>query len=262
MDATTPEAFGLWLPPDLSVHGAGIDNIIWIMHYFMLFLFVGWTGFLIYTLIRFRERKGDATQTANYYGVQTHASSYLEAAIVIVEVVVLVGLSIPVWAELKGEPPAPNRADLHVRVVGEQFAWNVHYPGPDGVFGKTDASLVDGSNPLGVVWDDEAAKDDITTINQFHFPVERKILLDLTSKDVIHAFWMNVMRVKQDAIPGNTVPLWFEAKETGKGEISCAQLCGLGHYRMKGFFSVDTQEEFDAWMAEQAEAAQGEDDYY
>jgi cytochrome c oxidase subunit 2 len=260
MDATTPEAFGLWLPPDISVHGAGIDQIINLMHWFMLFLFVGWAGFLIFTLIKFRARPG---HKADYYGVQTHATSYLEAAIVVVEVVILVGLSIPVWAELKSDPPEPSQADVTVRVVGEQFAWNVHYPGADNKFGKTDASLVDGSNPLGIVWDDVAAKDDIATINQFHFPVGKKVLLSLTSKDVIHSFWMNIMRVKQDAIPGNTVPLWFEAKQTGKGEISCAQLCGLGHYRMKGFFSVDTDEEYAAWLAEQAKSsAGGADDYY
>lgn len=259
MDATKPEAFGFWLPPDISVHGAGIDNIINILHWFMLFLFIGWSTFMLYTLIRFRARAG---HTADYHGVQTHASSYLEAGIVIVEVIILVGLSIPVWAELKSNPPTPTEADVNVRVVGEQFAWNVHYPGADEKFGKTDVALVDGSNPLGIVWDDPAAKDDITTINQFHFPVGKTVLLNLTSKDVIHSFWMNVMRVKQDAIPGSTVPLWFEAKETGKGEISCAQLCGLGHYRMKGFFSVDTEEEYDAWLTEQAAASGGEDDYY
>ncbi|MEE8573692.1 MAG: hypothetical protein V3T20_10525, partial [Gemmatimonadota bacterium] len=219
MDATTPEAFGLWLPPDISVHGAGIDQIINLLHWFMLFLFVGWACFLIFTLFKFRARPG---QKADYYGVQTHATSYLEAGIVVIEVIILVGLSIPVWAELKSDPPQPTQADVVVRVVGEQFAWNVHYPGADNKFGKTDISLVDGSNPLGIVWDDAAAKDDITTINHFHFPVGKKVLLSLSSKDVIHSFWMNIMRVKQDAIPGNTVPLWFEAKETGKGEISCA----------------------------------------
>jgi cytochrome c oxidase subunit 2 len=70
------------------------------------------------------------------------------------------------------------------------------------------------------------------------------------------------MRVKQDAIPGMTVPVWFEAKETGQFEIACAQLCGLGHYRMKGFFTVETEEEFDAWLTEQAAASSFEDDYY
>jgi cytochrome c oxidase subunit 2 len=253
------QEFGYWLPPDISVHGARIDNIINLMHWFMLILFIGWGAFLVYTLIKFRARPGRA---ADYQGVQTHATSYLEAGIVVIEVILLVGLSIPVWAELKVNPPAPSEAEVVVRVVAEQFAWNVHYPGADGKFGKTDVSLVGGSNPLGLVSDDPAGKDDITTINQFHFPVGKQILVHLTSKDVIHSFWMPTMRVKQDAIPGSTFPLWFEAKETGQFEIGCAQLCGLGHYRMKGFFSVDTEEEFAAWQKEQAEAAALEDDYY
>jgi cytochrome c oxidase subunit 2 len=251
--------YGWWLPPDISTHGPGIDNIIVVMHWFMAALFVGWGLFLLYTIFKFRARPG---HKADYHGVRTHMSSYLETAVAVVEVIILVGLSIPVWAEVKGTPPAPEDADVVVRVVGEQFAWNVHYPGKDGVFGKTDIALVNSSNPLGIDQSDPHAKDDITTINQFHFPVGKKVLVNLTSKDVIHSFWMPIMRVKQDAIPGMTVPLWFEATQTGQAEIACAQLCGLGHYRMKGFFSVDTPEQYDAWLAEQAEAASFEDDYY
>jgi len=149
-----------------------------------------------------------------------------------------------------------------VRVVGEQFAWNVHYPGPDGKFGKTDVSLVSSENPLGLVSGDEAAKDDITTINQFHFPVGKKVLVYLTSKDVIHSFNLPVMRVKQDAIPGQTIPVWFEATGTGQFEIACAQLCGLGHYRMKGFFSIDTPDQYAAWLKEQSKAGSFQKSYY
>ena len=252
--------YSWWLPPDISTHGHQIDNIIILLHWFMGILFVGWGIFLAYTLWKFRARPG---HTADYHGVRTHASSYVEAFVAVVEVFFLVGLSIPVWAEMKAEPPTPQEADVVVRIVAEQFAWNVHYPGPDGKFGKTDVSKVGGDNPLGIDWDDAAAKDDVTTINQFHFPVNKNILVNLTSKDVIHSFFLPVMRVKQDAIPGMTVPVWFEAKETGENfEIACAQLCGLGHYRMKGFFHVDTEEGYNAWLAEQAEAASFEDDYY
>jgi cytochrome c oxidase subunit 2 len=251
--------YGWWLPPDISTHGAGIDNIISLLHWFMLVLFVGWGVFMIYTIIRFRARPG---HKADYHGVRTHLSSYIETMVAVVEVIILVGLSIPVWAEVKSNPPTPEEADVVVRVVGEQFAWNVHYPGPDGVFGKTDIALVNSNNPLGIDQSDPHAKDDVTTINQFHFPVGKTVLVNLTAKDVIHSFWLPIMRVKQDAIPGTTVPLWFEATETGEAEITCAQLCGLGHYRMKGYFSVDTPEEYDAWLAEQAEAASFEDDYY
>lgn len=251
--------YGWWLPAQISTHGDQIDNIITILHWFMALLFVGWGAFLVYTLIRFRARPG---QVADYEGVKTHASSYLEGAIALVEVIILVGLSIPVWAEVKANPPSAEEADLEVRVVGEQFAWNIHYPGVDGKFGRTKVELVDGSNPLGIDYDDPAAKDDVTTINQFHFPVGKKVLLNLSSKDVIHSFWLPIMRVKQDAIPGMTVPLWFEARETGEAEIACEQLCGLGHYRMKGFFSVDTDEEFGEWMEEQIASSSFEDDYY
>jgi cytochrome c oxidase subunit 2 len=251
--------YGWGLPPDISTHGWAIDNIIVWMHWFMIVLFIGWGLFMLAALIKFRARPGHG---ANYHGVESHLSTYLEGAIAVVEVVFLVFLSIPVWAEIKTEVPKPEEAEVNVRVVGEQFAWNIHYPGPDGKFGKTDVSLVDGSNPLGIDRKDAAAKDDITTINQFHFPVNKKVLVNLTSKDVIHSFGLPVMRVKQDAIPGMTVPVWFEAKETGQFEIACAQLCGLGHYRMKGFFSVDTPEKYDAWLKEQAAAASFEGDYY
>ena len=251
--------YGWWLPPNISAHGGEIDQILSLMHWFMLILFVGWGAFMIYTVFKFRARDG---VKADYHGVRTHFSSYIEAAVAVVEVIFLVFLSIPVWAAIKAEPPEPQDADVHVRIVAEQFAWNVHYPGPDGKFGKTDVSLVDGANPLGLDASDPNAKDDVTTINQFHFPVNKRILVDLTSKDVIHSFALPVMRVKQDAIPGMTVPVWFEAVETGSYEIACAQLCGLGHYRMKGFFTVETEEEYEAWLTEQAESAGFEDDYY
>lgn len=251
--------YGWGLPPDISTHGPAIDHIIVLMHWFMVVLFIGWGIFMAMALFKFRARAG---HSANYHGVKSHLSTYLEVGIAVVEVIFLVFLSIPVWAEIKAVPPTPDEADVNVRVVAEQFAWNIHYPGPDGKFGKTDVSLVGGDNPLGIDRGDPAAKDDVTTINQFHFPVNKKILVNLTSKDVIHSFALPVMRVKQDAIPGMTVPVWFEAVETGQFEIACAQLCGLGHYRMKGFFSVDTPEQYEAWLKEQAEAASFESDYY
>jgi cytochrome c oxidase subunit 2 len=251
--------YGWWSPVDISTHGYRIDGMIDIIHWFMLVLFIGWGAFYIYTLWRFSASR---SPKADYKGVTSHYSTYLEVGIAVFEVFLLVGLAIPLWADVKGEIPQESDADIVVRVVAEQFAWNIHYPGADGVFGRTDVNLVNGSNPLGLDSDDEAAQDDIQTINQLHFPVNKKVLVYLTSKDVIHSFGMNVMRVKQDAIPGMASPVWFEAKETGDFEISCAQLCGLGHYRMKGFFKVHTDESYDEWMTEQAASAGFEDSYY
>ena len=142
--------------------------------------------------------------------------------------------------------PSASEA-LVVQVTGEQFAWNIHYPGPDGKFGRTDLKLLDlQSNPLGLDRDDPAAKDDVTTLNQMHLPANKPVIVRLRSKDVIHSFGVPEFRVKQDAIPGLTIPIWFIPNvttaemraKTGNAEfqyeIACAQLCGLGHARMRG----------------------------
>ena len=146
---------------------------------------------------------------ANYTGVKSHASNYSEIGVAVVEAILLFGFAIPLWAARVDVMPAESEA-LVVQVTGEQFAWNMHYPGPDGVFGRTDIQLLDlQSNPLGLDRADPAAKDDVTTVNQLYLPVNRPIIVRLRSKDVIHSFGVPEFRVKQDAIPGLTIPIWF-----------------------------------------------------
>ena len=146
---------------------------------------------------------------ANYTGVKSHTSSYLEVAVAVVEAILLFGFSIPLWAARVDHMPPESEA-LVVQVTGEQFAWNVHYAGPDGVFGRTDIKLIDlQSNPLGLDRSDPAAKDDVTTLNQLYLPVNKPIIVKLRSKDVIHSFGVPEFRVKQDAVPGLTIPIWF-----------------------------------------------------
>ncbi len=159
--------------------------------------------------------------------------------------------AIPAWATRVRDFPADSEAVV-VRVTGEQFAWNVHYPGNDGRFGRRDIKLVGADNPIGLDRTDPDAKDDITTTNQLNFPVDRPILVHLSSKDVIHSFGLVEMRVKQDAIPGMDIPVWFIPNRIGDYELACSQLCGLGHYRMRGFVSVKTDADFKTWLAEEA----------
>jgi cytochrome c oxidase subunit 2 len=249
----------LGLPALAATHGAQIDNLIGWIHVFMLVLFVGWGAFFVYTLVRFRQSRHPV---ATYTGVKSHASSYLEVGVLVVELVLLFGFSIPLWAMRVDRIPAESEA-LVVQVTGEQFAWNVHYPGPDAKFGRTDLKLLDvQSNPLGLDRADPAAKDDVTTLNQLYLPVDKPIIVKLRSKDVIHSFGVPEFRVKQDAIPGLTIPIWFvpdvttEEMRARKGnpefqyEIACAQLCGLGHYRMRGFVTVLNTDEFQKWLDE------------
>lgn len=252
----------LGLPLLAAAHGGQIDNLIGWIHMFMAILFIGWGGFFVYAIIRFRRSRNPV---ANYAAVKSHASSYLEIGVAVVEGVLLFGFSIPLWAARVDRIPPESEA-LVVNVTAEQFAWNVRYAGSDGKFGRTDIKLIDlQENPLGVDRSDPAAKDDVTTLNQLYLPANRPIIVKLRSKDVIHSFGVPEFRVKQDAIPGLTIPVWFIPNVTTaemrartgnpefEYEIACAQLCGLGHYRMRGFVTVLSTEEFQKWMdAEQA----------
>jgi len=250
----------LFFPEGASAHAASIDQVVDLVHWLMLLLFVGWGAFFVYVLFRFRRSRNPK---ADYTGAKSKASTWAEVGVAVIEAVLLIGFSIPLWADRMDRRPPEDQSTV-VRVVAQQFAWNVWYPGPDGVFGRSSVDLVDeATNPLGIDPDDEAAKDDITTINQLYLPVDKPVIIHLTSKDVIHSFNLPHMRIKQDAIPGLSIPLWFvptvttEQMRARKGnpefdyEIACAQLCGNSHYSMRGFLHVQTQEEFEAWLAEQ-----------
>ena len=306
----------LGLPLNAAAHGDKIDVLLLLLHILMVVLFVGWGAFFLYLLFRFRRGRNPQ---ADYHGVKSHASSYIEVAIAFCEVVLLVGLSIPFWSwKVSAFPTDPDT--VRIRVIGQQFAWNMQYPGPDGIFGATKIELVnEESNPIGLDREgDPHAKDDIVTINQLHLPVDTPVILDLSTKDVIHGFSLPLLRVKQDMIPGMSIPIHFVATQTsdqlreqmvrpltlptedslmglvamadyqdadGKGilkkgqsvrsstveklvtagiteiqvgpryaaEIACAQLCGLGHYRMKGFLTIHTAEEYAEWIEEELE---------
>jgi cytochrome c oxidase subunit II len=260
----------LGLPALATTNGGQIDGLIGWTHIFMLVLFVGWGGFFLYALFRFRRSRNPV---ADYAGVRSHTSSYLEIAVAVVEAILLVGFSIPLWAARVDHAPAESEA-LVVEVTGEQFAWNIHYAGPDRKFGKTDIKLLDlQSNPLGLDRDDPAAKDDVTTLNQLYLPVNKPIIVRLRSKDVIHSFGVPEFRVKQDAVPGLTIPIWFVPNVTTADmrtrmgnsefqyEIACAQLCGLGHAKMRGFVTVVTADEFQKWLDEKVKEQSAPDPF-
>ena len=260
------------LPVGISSVSGRIDEIIVIVHYLMLVLFVGWGIFFIISLIKFRASKN---KKANYKGVESHYSSLLEAAVAVIEIIILFGFAFPIWAERVNDVPDGRDAE-HIRVIAQQYAWNIHYPGKDGKFGSTNVNLVDEQdNPIGLDRNSEFGKDDFYTINQLHIPVNTKIRIDLSSKDVIHNFKLPELRVSQDAIPGMVIPVHFTATSTseeflktavgtkreGKSlEIACAQLCGLGHYRMKGYLTIHKNEDYLSWLDEQAEYLEEEND--
>lgn len=239
------------MPPNASEHGYQIDHIIEFCHWFMGVLFFGWSAYFVFVLIRFRKGRHSA---ADYQGVKSGISTHLEFSVVLIEAVLLLGFAIPLWAKRVNQFPETKDAVL-VHAIGQQFNWNFHLPGPDGQFGRRDIHLVTNSNPLGLDPNDPASKDDIVTLGELHVPVNRPVIIELSSKDVIHNFALVHMRIAQDAIPGSLIPMWFKPIKTGTYEIICGQLCGLGHYGMKGTLVVDEPAEYQAWLKERAELA-------
>ncbi|PYR24551.1 MAG: hypothetical protein DMF98_15005 [Acidobacteria bacterium] len=237
----------LGMPIQASAHAAEIDQMTVLVHWLMAVLFVGWGVFFLFVIFRFRK---GANPRASYTGAKGKISKGIEVAIAVIEGILLVFYAIPAWATRVTRFPSESEAVV-VRVVGEQFAWNIHYPGPDGRFGRTDIRKVTADNPLGLDRTDPNAKDDVTTINQLYLPENRPVLVHLSSKDVIHSFGLIEMRVKQDAIPGMTMPVWFVPTRRGEYDLACSQLCGLGHFRMHGFVTVQTDAEFRKWLDDQ-----------
>ena len=246
------QRFLAMFPVQASTHAAEVDQMTVLVHWLMLVLFVGWGLFFVFVLFRFSKRMNPK---ASYTGAKGKISKGLEVAVALIEVFLLVFYAIPAWAKRVKAFPSESEAVV-VRVVAEQFAWNIHYPGPDGKFGRTDIKLVSADNPLGLDRKDPNAKDDITTINQLNLPTDRPVLVHLSSKDVIHSFGLYEMRVKQDAIPGMSIPVWFIPNRIGEYEIACSQLCGLGHFRMRGFITIQSAADFKKWYDDQEKELQ------
>ena len=234
----------LGLPAQAATHAGEIDQMISLVHWLMLVLFVGWGAYFLYVLVRFRKR---ANPKASYEGAKGKLSKGLEIGVVVVEMVLLVFYAIPAWAKRVKAFPSESEAVV-VRIVAEQFAWNIHYPGDDGEFGETSAALISGTNPLGLDRASVHGQDDVVVVNQLHLPTGRPVVMQLSSKDVIHSFGVPAMRVKQDAIPGVLAPVWFTPTISGQYEIACSQLCGLAHFRMRGIVTVESLEAFQAFL--------------
>ncbi|MCH7760646.1 cytochrome-c oxidase [candidate division TA06 bacterium] len=240
--------YGWWLPVQASSYAQTIDTGINVIQFAMLLMFVLWGIFFTWCLFRFRAR----TARRAVYKEPAHWKSWIPDGLVLAFEILLIALyGIPVWSRIM--QTLPNEKDANVvRVVAEQFAWNVHYPGPDGQFGNTELSLISKSNRLGLDRTDPKGKDDIVLWNQMFLPLGKPTILHLTSKDVIHSFFVPAFRMKQDMVPGLVIQRWVEPTRVGKYEIGCAQLCGLGHYKMRGDVFVQTQEEFDRWLVEKS----------
>ena len=211
-----------WLPENVSTFGGEIDSLFYLIYYITAATFILVTVLMVLFLVMYRERPG---RRATY----THGNTSLEIIWTIIPAAILIVLSfmsVSTWAKVKRQAP---ESDFELQVVAKQFNWDVVYPGADGKFG-TD--------------------DDVKFDNDLHVPVNKVVRIQLSAKDVIHSFFLPNLRLKQDAVPGRTILVWFEATKPGKYEIPCAELCGFGHSGMKGWLYVHTPEEYAKWAGE------------
>ncbi len=218
----------VWLPEAITTTAPIIDRLFYLVLWITGIVFVLVEGTLIVFLVRYRRRPG--AHAAYIHG--NHLVEVIWTVIPALILIFLTGRSQHVWSQVRGTPPP---ADVEVEITAEQFVWNIRYAGPDGALNTP---------------------DDLLTINQLHMPVGQTVLIRLKSKDVIHSFFVPQFRMKLDAVPGITGRLWISATKTGHFEIACAELCGLGHYRMRGFLTIESPDAFRAWvtqtLAEQA----------
>ena len=234
-----------WFPPAISSHAAALDR------QFMITIVVVGVAFALaqiglgYTLWKYRDTNNGVPAT------YTHGSNRLEVLWTVITAVIFIGLAVmgqSVWASLRlNNAPAGS---FQVEVVAQQFSWNFHYKGKDGLFGRTDPTLIDDSslNFIGLDESDPNAADD-SVVTALAIPLNRPVELILRSKDVIHSFWVPPLRFKQDLVPGMVIKVHFTATKVGKYELACAELCGQLHFKMKSYMLVLPDDELAALTA-------------
>jgi cytochrome c oxidase subunit 2 len=215
----------IWLPKDVSVHGKDIDSLFYFILALTGVVFIA-TELLLFWFIWKYDAANRGTGRATYI----QGSHTLEVVWTIIPAVVLLFLAIyqmNAWADVKMRRPVIPPT---VEVVARQFEWRLRYPGRDGELGTP---------------------DDLHLVNDLHLPVDEDVLIQLKSMDVLHSFFLPNLRIKQDAVPGMKIPVWFKGTATGQFDLVCAELCGWGHYKMKGRLTLESRRDFDAWLERQ-----------
>ncbi len=236
-----------WLPAGASAAAGWIDHQFTLTFILMGIIFLAAQLGLGYIVWRYSEKPSSPPVT------YTHGDTKLEIVWTTLTAILFIGLTLMggnVWASQRWDPPEAGA--VKVEVTGMQFAWYFRYPGPDGTYGATSVKLMDpssgGEGAVGLNPSDPASKDDVVT-GTMYLPVNREVDLSLRSVDVIHSFFVPSLRFKQDAVPGLNIHMHLKPTVIGEYEIACAELCGLGHYKMHGMVHVVSQEDFDKWLA-------------
>ncbi|MBM3413969.1 MAG: cytochrome c oxidase subunit II [Bacteroidetes bacterium] len=239
-----------------SNHGVLVDRMLYITLGITIVVFLTTQIALFWFAYKYQE----SDNRKAFYYPHNNTLELIWTVIPAIALSVLVGFGIFYWFKITGLTP---KDAMVVEVVGKQFGWEFRYPGADGILGKKYFKKIDpaNNNPVGQLWEDPANHDDVFVEQEMHLVVGKPVQLVIGAKDVIHSVGLVHFRMKMDAVPGTPTTMWFTPKFTTKEmkaktgnpdfvyEISCDQLCGKGHWSMRGIIVVETQEEFDAWVA-------------
>lgn len=237
-----------WLTP-LASNWTSIDTALrvtlWVCGAFFIILNL----FLAFSIWRFRHRRG---HRAHY----NPESVTLERRLTVWTAIGIAALLAPGLIAWKEFVTVPRDAAV-VEAVGQQWSWSYRFPGRDGVLGTVSTRLISPDNPFGISPDDPYGRDDILVeSNEVHLPRGRPIKVVLRSKDVLHDFFVPQIRARMDLVPGTVTYFWFTPTRTGTFEILCAELCGVGHYTMRGKMIIDEEPAFQTWLSQQPTNAQ------
>jgi cytochrome c oxidase subunit 2 len=233
-----------WWFTDIAADWGSIDFTINVTFWVTGFVFIAVNLFLAYCVYRFRQKEGHKA----VYEPENHKLEIWLSAITTVGVIAMLAPGLFVWASFVTVPDEATEFE----VMSQQWQWAFRYPGADGVLGTADTQLVTESNPFGVNTEDPHGQDDIIVVDpEMHLPLDKPVKALLRSNDVLHNYTVPQFRVKMDMVPGLISYLWFEPNKAGRYDILCEELCGIGHFIMRGAVVVENQAEYDAWLAQQ-----------
>ncbi|MBL7999271.1 MAG: cytochrome c oxidase subunit II [Candidatus Kapabacteria bacterium] len=234
--------FLVWFPENVSTFGAELDHLFEVIWWIDVAIFFLTYGLLAYFLIKYRQKPG--VRARGYHG-----NNLLEFTWTLLPTILFGGLGVycdGAWETTKNSNRIP-KPDVEIEVLGKQFNWVFRYPGADGVLGKRNDKIRTTDNLFGIDPSDPHGKDDIIIENDLHLPINKNVLVRLSSVDVLHSFFLPNFRVKQDALPGSWMKVWFNGIKAGKYEIACAELCGASHYNMRGTITMHSLDEYNTW---------------
>jgi cytochrome c oxidase subunit II len=232
-----------YFPASVSTYSDAHDDLFRLVYYLSVGIFLLVNAVLLYFVIRYRHRPG---ATSYHY----HGNNIVEFTWTLLPTILFAGLGLysdEMWKIMKYPSRIPT-PDVEVDVVGQAFAWSSRYPGADGILGKRAAKYRSGTNLFGIDPSDPHGKDDIVLTGEFSLPINKNVVVHLSSVDVLHSYFLPNFRIKQDAIPGSWIDVWFNGTKAGVYELACAELCGSGHYSMRGVLNMLPEAEFNKWM--------------